>query len=105
MRCAAALALALAAAFPALGCDLPQDDPGVARLIVLRVKHLPEVETWAEERTRAGEPVQYLLALDQPVRRDGRCWLPVETRADGKLWKRFLVTPDRERVLEDKTPY
>lgn len=102
----AVLAFALAAAsVPVSACDLPEDEPGLPRLIVLRVKHLPEVETWTEQRTREGVLVQFVLELDQAVRRDGRCWLPVEARADGKPWKRFLVTPDRERVLEDKIPY
>jgi hypothetical protein len=99
---AAALALALAATgTPALSCDLPGDGTSLPRRMVARVKYLPEIEAWAEQRTREGASVQYALALDQPRRRDGRCWVPVEVRADGKLWKRFLVTPDRQRVMAE----
>jgi hypothetical protein len=99
---AAALALALAATgTPALACELPNDGTSLPRRMVARVKYLPEIEAWAEQRTREGALVQYLLELDKPVRRDGHCWYPVEVRADGKLWRRFLVASDRARVMEE----
>jgi hypothetical protein len=41
------------------------------------------------------------VLLDQPVREAGRCYWPVEVRADGKLWRRFLVTPDGKSVLSE----
>jgi hypothetical protein len=42
--------------------------------------------------------VQYLLRLDEPVQEHGSCYWPVEVRADGKVWRRFLVSPDGKRV-------
>lgn len=101
MKRAAAIAAALALAAPAFACDLPDDDYATLRRMVSRVKYLRQTETWAEARTRAGAQVQYQLSIDQPARRDGLCWWPVEVRADGKLWKRFLVSPAANRVIED----
>ena len=69
------------------------------RRAVTRVQMLPEVETWAEEMRRNKGRVQYLLRLDEPVKQNGRCYWPVEVRADGKLWRSFLVSPDGKRVL------
>ncbi len=101
MRRAAGIAAALALAAPAFACDLPDDDYATLRRMVARVKYLPQTETWAEARTREGAQVQYLLSIDQPARRDGLCWWPVEVRYDGKLWKRFLVSAAADRVIED----
>ena len=39
------------------------------------------------------------VRLDAPVHQAGRCYWPVEVRADGKLWRRFLVSPDGKRLL------
>jgi hypothetical protein len=99
-----ATVLALTLASPASACEFTEDDWPALRRMVVRVKIRPETEAWAEHRTREGAQVQYLLSLDQPVRRDGRCWWPVEVRADGKLWKRFLVRPDDSQLLEDDAP-
>jgi hypothetical protein len=101
VRRAAGIAAALALAAPAFACDLPDDDYATLRRMVSRVKYLRQTETWAEARTREGAQVQYQLSIDQPARRDGLCWWPVEVRADGRLWKRFLVTAGGERVMED----
>jgi hypothetical protein len=101
VRRAAGIAAALALAAPAFACDLPDDDYATLRRMVARVKYLPQTESWAEARTRDGAQVQYVLSLDRPSRRDGLCWWPVEVRADGTVWKRFLVTAAADRVIED----
>ena len=71
------------------------------RRAVSRVKYLPETEAWAELASRDRAVVQYVLSLDEPKHVAGQCYWTVEVRADGKLWKRFLVTPDGNRVMED----
>jgi hypothetical protein len=30
-----------------------------------------------------------------------RCYWPVEVRADGRLWRRYLVTPDGKHLVAD----
>jgi hypothetical protein len=40
-----------------------------------------------------------VLSLDAPKHVAGRCYWPLEARADGVLWKRYLVSPDAKRVL------
>jgi len=69
------------------------------RRIVTRVKHLPQTEAWQKSLP---EPtvVQFVLLLDSPQKIRGRCYWPVEVRAGGELWKRFLVTADGDRVIE-----
>lgn len=48
---------------------------------------------------KAGAVVHYALLLDQPRLDKGRCYWPVEVRAEGKLWRRFYVTPDGKDLL------
>ena len=45
--------------------------------------------------------VQYVAELDQPRHIDGTCFWTVEVRAEGKLWRRYLVTPDGKQLRED----
>jgi hypothetical protein len=45
-----------------------------------------------------GAKPQYAVRLDQPVREAGKCYWPVEVRAEGRLWRRYLVTPDGKTV-------
>jgi hypothetical protein len=99
---AAAAAFALAA--PAFACDFTEDDWNALRRMVVRVKIKPHVEAWAERKASERVQVRYLLSLDEPVRRDGRCWWPVEVSADGEPWRRFLVRPDSSEVVEDDAP-
>lgn len=100
----AALALAgLLAAVPALACSLPQDGGETPwRRAVAKVKYLPETEAMVELQVRDRNVVQYVVLLDAPRQVDGRCHWPVEVRVEGKLWKRFLVTPDGKDVREDR---
>ena len=69
------------------------------RRAVSKVRHLPEVESWAEAMRTSGASVQFLVKLDQPVRQAGRCYWPVGVRSDGKLWRRYLVSPDGKRLI------
>jgi hypothetical protein len=71
------------------------------RRAVARVKFLPETEAWAASMHKAGAVVQYALRLDEPRRENGRCYWPVEVRAEGTLWRRFYVTPDGRSVLQE----
>jgi hypothetical protein len=79
---------------PAFACDYPDEGNMPLRRAVARVKYLPETEAWAAEMHQAGAAVQYALRLDRPKREHGRCYWPVELRADGKLWRVLYVTPD-----------
>jgi hypothetical protein len=79
-------------------CDYPDEGGMPLHRAVTKVKLLPEVDTWAEAMRRDRVSVQYLLRLDEPVQEHGSCYWPVEVRADGKVWRRFLVSPDGKRV-------
>jgi hypothetical protein len=91
--------LAALLAAPALACEMPDEGNLPLRRAVTRVEMLPEVHAWSVTMIEKGVKPQYAVLLDQPVQRDGRCYWPVEVRGDGKLWKRFLVSPDGKKVL------
>ena len=69
------------------------------RRAVSKVATLSDVEAWEAAMRRNRVDVRYLVRLDEPVERAGHCYWPVEVRADGKLWRRYLVTPDGKKVL------
>lgn len=69
------------------------------RRAVSKVKYLEETEAWASRMHKSGAVVQYALLLDEPKTVKGRCYWPVEVRAEGKLWRRFYVTPDGKTLL------
>jgi hypothetical protein len=69
------------------------------RRAVSKVKYLPETEAWASAMHKTGAVVQYALLLDQPKLENGRCYWPVEVRAEGKVWRRFYVTPDGKNLV------
>jgi hypothetical protein len=97
--------LALLAAFcsGALACEAPDDLGGAPwRVLVARIKHLPEVEAWADHMQRERNVVQYVLLMNEPKVLEKRCYWPVEVRADGRLWRRYLVTPDGKTAFEEK---
>ena len=104
MRIGRALAALLSlAGAPALACEAPEDASGSTwRHAVARVKYLPETEAWADLMQRERNVVQYVVSLDEPKYVQGRCYWPVEIRAEGKVWKRFLVTPDGKTAIEDR---
>jgi len=68
------------------------------RRAVTKVQMLSDVDAWAEAMRRNKVSVQYLVRLDQPVRERDHCYWPVEVRGDGKLWRRYLVSPDGKSV-------
>lgn len=78
---------------------MPDEGNMPMRRAVTRVQMLKEVDAWAEHMRRTQVSVEYLVRLDAPVYRAGKCYWPVEVQADGKLWRRFLVTPDGKSVL------
>lgn len=73
-----------------MGCLLAAGLPGFAC-------EVPDEGNMPMRRNHAS--VQYLVRLDAPVRQAGRYYWPVEVRADGKLWRRFLVSPDGKSVV------
>ena len=85
-------------AAPAFACDYPDLGNLPLRRAVTRIEMLPEVSAWARDRIEKGVKPQYAVRLDQPVREAGKCYWPVEVRAEGKLWRRYLVTPDGKDI-------
>ena len=85
---------------PAVACEYPDEGNLPLRRAVSKVKYLPEMENWAAAMHKAGEVVQYALLLDQPAHKRGVCYWPIEARAEGKVWRRFYVTPDGKRLLQ-----
>ena len=71
------------------------------RRAVTRIELLPEVDAWARAMQKDGVKPQYVVRLDDPVRRAGRCYWPVEVRGDGKLWRRYLISPNGSKVLSE----
>jgi hypothetical protein len=86
---------------PALACEYPDEGNMPLRRAVAKVKFLPQTEAWAASMHKNGAIVQYAVRLDQPKRENGRCYWPVEVRAEGNLWRRFYVTPDGRSVLKE----
>lgn len=84
---------------PALACPYPDEGNLPLRRAVAKVKYLPETEAWAASMHEAGAVVQYALLLDKPKRENGRCYWPVEVRANGMLWRRYYVSPSGKRLL------
>ena len=65
---------------------------------ITKVKLLPETEAWARQQTAV---VQYALFLDRTRERRGRCYWTIEARAEGKVWRRFYVTPHGKSLLSE----
>ena len=88
-------------AAPALACEVLDEGGNTPwRRAVAKVKYLPETEAMAalqDDRSL----VRYVVSLDEPKHVGRRCYWPVEVRVDGRLWKRFLVTPDGSAMRED----
>jgi hypothetical protein len=96
---AAALALALApASAVAAGCAVADESGSPLRRAVNKVKYLAETEAWERSAMKTAT-VQYVLLVNDPIRRGRDCYWPVEARAGGELWHRFYVTARGERVL------
>jgi len=74
------------------------------RRAVARVEMLAEVDLWAKAVRGNGTVTQVVVMVGESVRRAGRCYWPVEVRAEGKVWRRFLVTPDGKRIIDAGEP-
>lgn len=68
------------------------------RRAVTRVEMMPNVAEWHREMVRKGVDPQYVVRLDEPRREGGKCFWPVEVHAEGRLWWRYLVTPDGKTI-------
>lgn len=84
---------------PAFACDYPDEGNMPLRRAVNKVKFLPETEAWATAMHKTGAVVQYALLLDEARHERGRCYWPVDVRAEGKLWRRYYVSPDGKTLL------
>lgn len=89
--------LLAAAALAAQACEIPGDGTSLRRAL-LKVKYLPETEAW-ELAARKQALVQYVLSLDAPLERHGRCYWPIEARSGDALWNTFYATPRGEHIL------
>jgi len=89
----------LGVSLPGFACDYPDEGGMPLRRAVTRVEMLPQVHEWHRSMVEKGLNPQYVVRLDEPVREGRRCYWPVEVRAEGKLWRRYLVTPDGKNVL------
>jgi hypothetical protein len=99
------VATLLCCATGAQACEYPDLGNLPLRRAVTKVKLLPQTEAWAAGHHKSGKVVQYALQLEQTLRQAGRCYWTVDAIAEGKLWRRFYVTPDGKRVLgEDRKP-
>ena len=68
------------------------------RRAVTRVEMVPEVAEWHRDMVRKGALPQYVVRLDEPQQRGGKCFWTVEVHAEGSLWRRYLVSPDGKNV-------
>jgi len=96
----ALLLAALGTAQLTAACDYPDEGNMPLRRAVSRVKNLPDVRAWGDERHKAGDVVQYRLLLEPKVFVKSNCYWTVEVTANGALWRRFYVSPDGKRVLQ-----
>jgi hypothetical protein len=95
----AALALAAATGLAsAAGCQVTDDTGSPLRRAVNKVKYLAETESWERAAAKTAT-VQYVLLVNDAIRRGTDCYWPVEARAGGELWHRFYATARGERVL------
>ena len=91
------------AAAGAFACEVPDDGGNTPwRRAVTKVRVLPETEAMAQMQPDRSV-MRYVVSLDAPRHLAGRCWWPVEVRVDGRLWKRFLVTPQGDALREERT--
>jgi hypothetical protein len=87
---------------PAFACSYPDEGNLPLRRAVSKVKYRPDTEAWASAMHKQGAVVQYALLLDAPHRERGRCYWSLELRADGKLWRRYYISPDGKSVLREE---
>src|SRR2546430_13456609 len=91
--------LSSAGASSAATCDYPDEGNMPLRRALTRVQMLPESEAWQRERRDAGDTVQYRLLLEETRVVKNTCYWTVEALAEGRLWRRFYVSPDGKNRL------
>jgi hypothetical protein len=96
----AALVAALAAATPALACELPEEGAPRLRATVAAVKYQPQTEAW-EKSLPAGTAAQYIVHLDESRTINDKCYWILEVRAGNETWKRFFVMPGGGNAFEE----
>ncbi|HXU41687.1 MAG TPA: hypothetical protein VN675_05130 [Burkholderiales bacterium] len=79
-------------------CTYPDEGTMPLHRAITKVKLLPETEAWAKQQTSV---VQYALFLYRTRESRGRCYWTVEARAEGKLWRRFYITPDGKSIFSE----
>ena len=82
-------------------CIYPDEGTMPLHRAITRVKLLPETEAWAKAEHKQGVVVQYALLLERTRAAHGRCYWTVEARAEGKLWRRFYITPDGKSMFTE----
>jgi hypothetical protein len=95
---AAIIGCLLLPAASGFACEYPDEGTMPLHRAVTRVRYLPETETWAKAQASV---VQYALLLDRTRRARGRCYWTVEVRAEGRVWRRFYVTPDGKSLVAE----
>jgi hypothetical protein len=88
----------MAHAASGFACEYPDEGRMPLRRAVTRIEMLPEVHEWHRAMVEKGSKPQYAVRLDEPVREGGKCYWPVEVRAEGKLWRRYFITPDGKNI-------
>lgn len=96
--------LLLAIPCSAFACAYPDEGNLPLRRAVARVEMHPAVDDWIREMRRQGVVTQVAVLVAESVHRRGRCYWPVEVRAEGALWRRYLVTPDGKRIIDEGAP-
>lgn len=88
----------------AAACVFPDEGNLPLRRAVARVETHPAVDDWIREMRRQGVVTQVAVMVAESAYRRGRCYWPVEVRAGGALWRRYLVTPDGKRLIDEGAP-
>jgi len=86
----------------AAACAYPDEGNMSLRRAVSKVRNLADTEAWARTVHKTGAIVHYALFLDRELKKNGRCYWTVEARAEGQVWRRFLVSPDGKYMLFEK---
>jgi len=94
-------ALSLFAA-EAAACSYPDEGNMPLHRAVTRAQLLPETEAWARAVRKDGVVVHYAVLLEETLHSGGRCYWTIEARAEGKVWRRFFVSPDGKNILVEK---
>jgi hypothetical protein len=96
----AAAALAMLCPLAAYAsCPYPDEGTMPLHRALTRVKLLPATEAWHRRMIEQGKSIQYRLDLEDTRTIRGTCHWAVEAVANGKVWRRFHVSPDGKSVV------